>query len=60
MEKPNSVSAFDILRQRMMMPDPWISAELPAASKREIMRRKINRIFRGMLERLGLVLLRTK
>ena len=54
MEKSNSVSAFDTLRRRMMMPDPWISAEPPAASKREIMRRKINRIFRGMLDRLGL------
>jgi aquaporin Z len=25
----NRISAFDILRQRMMMPDPWIAAESP-------------------------------
>ena len=50
MEKSNSVSAFDILRERVMWPDLWISVEQPAASRREITRRKINRIFRGMLE----------
>jgi ABC-type arginine transport system ATPase subunit len=53
MEKSNRVSAFDILNRRMMMPDVWIFAEPPAASKREITRRKINRIFRGVLERFG-------
>jgi hypothetical protein len=51
MEKSNGVSAFDILRRRVAMPDLWISSEQPAASKREITRRKINWIFRRVLER---------
>jgi len=51
--KESSVSAFDTLRQRTMMRDLWISAEQPVVSRREITRRKINRIFKGMLERIG-------
>lgn len=54
MEKSNCVSAFDMLRERMMMPDLWIYVEQPAASKREILRQEISRIFRGMVERFGL------
>ena len=54
MEKTNRVSAFDILQERVMMPDLWIYAEQPTASRGEITRRKIKRIFRGMLERFGL------
>jgi len=54
MEKSDRVSAFDMLRARVMWPDLWISAEQPAVSKQEITRRKINSIFEGMLEGIGL------
>ena len=54
MEKSDRVSAFELLRERVMWPDLWISAEQPSVSKREITRRKINRIFKGVLEDIGL------
>jgi hypothetical protein len=60
MEKSHYVSAFDMLRERVMWPDLWISAEQPAASRREITRQEINRIFKGMLEDIGLSSLRTQ
>ncbi len=57
MENSNSISVFDILRQRLNMPDPWPLIEAPALSKRQIGTRRINRmdrIFRRALMRLGL------
>jgi hypothetical protein len=54
MENSNSISAFDILRQRLNLPDPWISTEQPALSKRQIASRRVSRIFRRMLVGVGL------
>ena len=46
MENTISISPFDLLRQRLKMPDPWIVMEATAVSKRQIMPRITNRIFR--------------
>jgi len=54
MEKSNSISAFDLLRQRLNMPDPWTLTEPRAVSKRQIAAGRINRIFGHMLVLLGL------
>jgi len=54
MENSNSISVFDILRQRLRMPDPWTLTEAPAVSKRQIAAGRINRIFGHMLVLLGL------
>src|SRR6266550_5726181 len=54
MENSNSISAFDILRQRLKMPDPWTLTGPPAVSKRQIPWGRINRIFGHMLVLLGL------
>ena len=54
MENSNSISAFDILRQRLNMPDPWTLSEALAVSKRQIAWGRINRIFGRMLVLLGL------
>ena len=45
-ENSISISPFDLLRQRLNMPDPWIFTEATPVSKRQIMRRLIDRIFR--------------
>jgi hypothetical protein len=54
MENSNSISVFDILRQRLNMPNPWTFAEAPTVSKRQLALRRINRIFGHMLVLLGL------
>ena len=54
MENSNSISAFDILRQRLNMPDPWTLSDALAVSKRQIAPRRINRIFGRMLVLLRL------
>ena len=48
LENSISISPFDLLRQRLNMPDPWILTEATAVSKRQITPRIINRIFRRM------------
>ena len=48
MESSNSISPFDLLRQRLNLPDPWILTEAAAVSKRQDAPRIINRIFRRM------------
>jgi len=53
MEKSNSISAFDLLRQRLNMPDPWTLTEPRAVSKRQIAAGRISRIFGHMLVLLG-------
>ena len=37
-ENSISISPFDLLRQRLKMPDPWILTEATPVSKRQIMR----------------------
>ena len=54
MENSNSISAFDLLRHRLNMPDPWIFTEATAAPKRQITPHIINRIFRRMWVVVGL------
>ena len=46
LENSISISPFDLLRQRLTMPDPWIFTEDTPVSKRQIIRRLIDRIFR--------------
>jgi hypothetical protein len=53
MENSNSISPFDLLRQRLNMPDPWILTEAAAVSKRQVTPRIINRIFRRMWVGIG-------
>jgi len=53
MESSNSISPFDLLRQRLNMPDPWILTEAAAVSKRQDAPRIINRIFRRMWMGIG-------
>jgi hypothetical protein len=53
MENSNSISPFDLLRQRLNMPDPWILTEATAVSKRQITPRIIS-IFRRMWVSVGL------
>ena len=48
-----SLSPFDLLRQRLNMPDCWILTEATAVSKRQITPRII-RIFRRMWVGVGL------
>ena len=53
MENSNSISPFDLLRQRLNMPDPWILTETAAVSKRQDASRIINRIFRRLWAGIG-------
>ena len=53
MENSNSISPFDLLRQRLNMPDPWILTEATAVSKRQVTPRIINRIFTRMWVGIG-------
>jgi len=54
MENSNSISAFDLLRQRLNMPDLWTLTEARAVSKRQIAAGRIYKIFGHMLVLLGL------
>jgi len=54
MENSNNISVFDILNQRVNMPDLWPLTEATAVSKRQIASGRINRIFGYMLVLLGL------
>ena len=52
-EDSNSISPFDLLRQRLNMPEPWILTEATAVSKRQITPRIISRIFRRLWVGVG-------
>ena len=52
----NNISPFDLLRQRLNMPDTWVLAEAKSVSRREITSRLIDRIFTRVRMSLGLFL----